>query len=81
MTSDCGINPNGGQKLKLALLVNNTKAKLQKSSKHKVNPDRFTQLTLQVKASESIKPPGADQQVHSFDQSKDQNCTSPEDEN
>ena len=72
MTSDRGINPNGGQKLKLALLVNNTKAKLRKSSKHKVNLDRFTQLTLQVKTSESIKPPRSDQQVHYFDQSKDQ---------
>ena len=54
MISDRGINSNGGQKLKLALLANNTKAKLRKSSKHKVNPDRFTQLTLQVKTSESI---------------------------
>ena len=72
MTSDRGINPNGGQKLKLALLVNNTKAKLRKSSKHKVNLDRFTQLTLQVKTFESIKPPRSDQQVHYFDQSKDQ---------
>ena len=72
MTSDRGINPNGGQKLKLALLANNTKAKLRKSSKHKVNLDRFTQLTLQVKTFESIKPPRSDQQVHYFDQSKDQ---------
>ena len=81
MTSDCGINPNGGQKLKLALLANNTKAKLRKSSKHKVNLDRFTQLTLQVKTSESMKLPRADQQAHLLDQSKDQNYTSPEDEN
>ena len=71
MTSDQKLNPNGGQKLRPALAITNTKAKLRKSSKHKVNPDRFTQLTLQVKGTESIKPPGAAQQVHSFDQSKD----------
>ena len=71
MTSDQKLNPNGGQKLRLALAIANTKAKLRKSQKHKVNPDKFTQLTLQVKGTESIKSPGAAQHFHSLDQAKD----------
>ena len=75
------VNPNGGENLGSLLSIAKTKTKLRKSRKHRVNPDRFTQLTLQVKTSESMKPPRADQQAHFLDQSKDQNYTSPEDKN
>ena len=71
MTSDQKLNPYGGQKLRPALAIANTKAKLRKSQKHRINPDKVTQLTLQVKGTEAIKSPGPAQRIHSLDQAKD----------
>merc|ERR1711954_558672 len=64
------VNPNGGRKLGSRLSITNTSVKVRKSKKHKINPDKFKQMTLKMISTEAIKSPGAVQTNHSFDQSK-----------
>ena len=64
------VNPNGGRKLGSRLSITNTSVKVKKSRKHKVNPDKFKQMTLKMISTEAIKSPSAVQADHSFDQSK-----------
>ena len=73
------VNPNGGRKLGSKLSVTNTSVKMRKSRKHKVNPDKFKQMTLKMISTDVIKSPSAVQANHSFDQSKAE-LKCPEDE-